>query len=124
MTTILNVKGGSRLPPEPFDEQLTVISVPISDTGEDDLLAGKFAECFAAINLAVDEGGGVLVHCSEGVNRSTTIVLGYLVTTFGWSYEDAWRHVRERRPKVCPHEAYVRQVKQVGPFAANKNVRS
>merc|ERR1711988_1242828 len=37
ITHILNVKGGSRVPPSPFDEQLSLASVAISDFGDDDL---------------------------------------------------------------------------------------
>eukprot|EP00565_Helicotheca_tamesis_P002234 CAMPEP_0185733926 /NCGR_PEP_ID=MMETSP1171-20130828/20938_1 /TAXON_ID=374046 /ORGANISM="Helicotheca tamensis, Strain CCMP826" /LENGTH=220 /DNA_ID=CAMNT_0028403787 /DNA_START=150 /DNA_END=813 /DNA_ORIENTATION=- len=47
-----------------------------------------------------------LVHCIQGVSRSSTIVIGYLVSREGWSLRDALDHVRSLRPIVRPNRGF------------------
>ena len=114
ITHILNVKGGSRVPPSPFDEQLSLASVPISDFGDDDL-SSKLPQCFAAIDAAIDGGGACLVHCSQGMNRSPAIVLCYLMRSrrTRWTLREAWPFLKARRPMVSPHHLYWEQLRAI-----------
>ena len=114
ITHILNVKGGARTPPAPYDTLLKLRFVPISDYGTDDLRT-KLAECFEVIDAAYASGGGCLVHCSQGVNRSAAIAIAYLMCSprTRWSLRDAWGHLRARRPCVSPHHAYWEQLGQL-----------
>jgi protein-tyrosine phosphatase len=111
ITHVLNVKGGFRTPPEPYDEQLSIRSVPLSDFGSDDL-ESRMPECFAVLDECRRAGGRCLVHCSQGVNRSVSVVLAWLMCspdTF-WSLADAWVHVRARRRMASPHHLYFAQL--------------
>lgn len=114
ITHILNVKGGSRIPPAPFDAQLTLASVAISDFGDDDLTS-KLPQCFAVIDAAIDSGGACLVHCSQGMNRSPAIVLCYLMRSSRtrWPLREAWPFVKARRPMVSPHHLYWEQLQTI-----------
>ena len=114
VTHILNVRGGARVPPPPYGEQLSVHSVKISDFGDDDLRV-HLAPCFAVIDAARSTGGKCLVHCSMGVNRSPSIVLCYLMCAphTRWSLRDAWEYVRARRPVVSPHHLYWEQLEAI-----------
>ena len=114
VTHILNVKGGARAPPPPYDTQLSLHCVKISDFGDDDLRT-HLAACFAVIDAASDAGGGCLVHCSQGVNRSPSIVLCYLMCSprTRWSLREAWAHVSARRPMASPHHLYWRQLQAI-----------
>ena len=114
VTHILNVRGGARVPPPPYGEQLSVHSVKISDFGDDDLRV-HLAPCFAVIDAARSTGGKCLVHCSMGVNRSPSIVLCYLMCAphTRWSLRDAWEYVRARRPVVSPHHLYWAQLEAI-----------
>lgn len=38
-----------------------------------------FEQCFKAIDQSLDEGSGILVHCTAGRSRSATVVIAYLV---------------------------------------------
>ena len=111
---VLNVKGGARTPPPPYNQQLVLASVPLSDFGTSDLEA-HIGECLAVIDAAHSVKGGCLVHCSQGMNRSPTVVLAYLICSprTRWSLRDAWTHVRSRRPCVGPHYLYWEQLERL-----------
>uniref|UniRef100_A0A6V2ACU9 protein-tyrosine-phosphatase n=1 Tax=Ditylum brightwellii TaxID=49249 RepID=A0A6V2ACU9_9STRA len=48
-----------------------------------------------------------LIHCIQGISRSSTIVIGYLVSREGWSLRRALNHVRSLRPIVRPNQGFV-----------------
>ena len=111
ITHVLNVKGGFRFPKPPYDEQLTMHGVPLCDNGTSDLSV-SIDECFDFINSAHDQGGACLVHCSQGINRSPTITLAYLIggKHTRWTLRDAWNHVKARRSVTSPHHSYWNQL--------------
>lgn len=49
----------------------------------------------------------VYVHCSQGVSRSATMVMWYLVRHRGFSALEAAIHVKSRRIKVSPGDEFV-----------------
>ena len=57
ITHVLNVKGGFKIPPPPYNKQLTIKSVPLDDYGSSDI-ASVLAECAAFINETSADLGG------------------------------------------------------------------
>ena len=114
ITHVLNVKGGHRVPPPPYREQLAITSVPLSDFGDDDLKS-RLPECFAVLEACRAAGGRCLVHCSQGVNRSASVVLAWLMSSARtrWSLAEAWSHVKSRRLVVSPHHLYFAQLQAI-----------
>ena len=55
------------------------------------------------------------MHCSQGMNRSVSIVLAYLMcdSRTRWTLRDAWSHVKQRRRNASPHHAYWEQLQAV-----------
>ncbi|MBN1285724.1 MAG: bifunctional nuclease family protein [Anaerolineae bacterium] len=47
-------------------------------------------------------GNKVLIACWEGISRSSTFVLAYLVDGLGYDLRDAWRLLRARHHKAWP----------------------
>lgn len=45
----------------------------------------------------VSEGRRVIVYCSDGLGRSASAVIEYLITYKKWSYELAYDHLKLRR---------------------------
>lgn len=55
--------------------------------------------------------GRILVHCSAGVSRSPTVVVGYLMKKRGMSLKVALGHVVRARPQVSPNPGFLEQLK-------------
>lgn len=56
--------------------------------------------------------GNVLVHCRQGVSRSASVVLAYLMKTKHLSYDEAFAFVKARRPRVSPNSSFSKQLRQ------------
>ena len=108
---VLNVKGGFRVPPSPFTEKLDIHSEPLSDFGTDDL-SKKLPPMLDYIDRAM-KVGAILIHCSQGINRSPSVVLAFLIMRARWSLREAWTFVRARRPCISPHILYWTQLQQL-----------
>lgn len=56
--------------------------------------------------------GCVLVHCAQGMSRSGTICIGYLMWRERLSRETALAHVQQARPVVDPNEGFDLQLRE------------
>lgn len=61
------------------------------------------------IDKGLETGGKVFVHCVEGVSRSATLVLAYLMIKRHMQVQDAVRMVRAKR-EICPNEGFLQQL--------------
>ncbi|CAG8955908.1 hypothetical protein HYFRA_00008761, partial [Hymenoscyphus fraxineus] len=57
------------------------------------------------------DGGGVLVHCTQGISRSAAVVIGFLMRTLQIDFDQALAHVRVSRPQANPNEGFEYQLK-------------
>lgn len=58
-------------------------------------------------------GGRCLVHCRLGMNRSATVVVGFLMFRRHMCFEDAWRHTVDRRPSIALHPDYQKKLRSL-----------
>ncbi len=73
-----------------------------------------FEIAFNFIDLALsDESNRVLVHCAQGVSRSATITIMYIMKKYTISFADALRHVKQQREIVCPNDGFIRQLQDL-----------
>lgn len=75
------------------------LHLPIYDSnwlGDVNIISAIF---FITTNRAVNKK--VLVACAAGMSRSVGIVLAYMVFR-GWDYDDAFLHIRKKRPVMNP----------------------
>ncbi|GFO12758.1 dual specificity protein phosphatase 3 [Plakobranchus ocellatus] len=64
------------------------------------------------IETGVQSGGKVFVHCVQGVSRSATLVLAFLMIKRHMPVQDALRLVRSKR-EVCPNPGFLQQLCQL-----------
>ncbi|XP_025301732.1 protein phosphatase Slingshot homolog 3 isoform X2 [Canis lupus baileyi] len=73
-------------------------------------LLPHWKETHRFVEAARAQGTRVLVHCKMGVSRSAATVIAYAMKQYGWSLEQALRHVQELRPIARPNPGFLRQL--------------
>ena len=104
--------------PNYFEPDLVYKTMWLQDTPDEDISPVLY-DCFDFIEeAAVTSNGRVLVHCSQGVSRSCSVVISYLMWRDGGTYEDTFAAVKERRGIANPNMGFTCQmlqwVKRVG----------
>lgn len=104
--------------PNYFEPDLVYKTMWLQDTPDEDISPVLY-DCFDFIEeAAVTSNGRVLVHCSQGVSRSCSVVISYLMWRDGGTYEDTFVAVKERRGIANPNMGFTCQmlqwVKRVG----------
>jgi predicted protein tyrosine phosphatase len=66
------------------------------------------------IDEAIQRGGRVLVHCREGVSRSSTMVISFLMWRYSIPFETAHERIRRVRPICNPNTGFTCQLLVLG----------
>jgi len=75
-------------------------------------LSSRFEESWQFLERArVREDGGVLVHCQQGVSRSVSMVLSYLMKYYGKTFGEALALAKTARKQACPNDGFTQQLK-------------
>ncbi|CAM9914628.1 unnamed protein product [Scytosiphon promiscuus] len=64
-------------------------------------------KAFDFIKAAEQQRGRVLVHCVQGVSRSCTLAIAWLMLTEGVDYDEAYLRVRHGRPICAPNTGFI-----------------
>ena len=56
--------------------------------------------------------GAVLVNCAVGMSHSPSFVMAYLMKTKKISLQEAYRTVKQARPKITPNPSFMRQLQE------------
>ena len=86
------------------------LHISVNDILCADLLT-HFERCHRFIEEADNRNQVVYVHCKQGISRSSTVVISYLMAKYSISYEKALALVRKQRPIVHPNSNFKYQLK-------------
>lgn len=106
ITHVINCVGF--LYPAYFASELEYMTLFLQDTPAEDIACVLY-DVFDFIRSA-KEGGGVLLHCSQGVSRSVSLAVAYLMWLEGKPYEEVFARVKELRGIANPNIGFVCQV--------------
>jgi len=67
---------------------------------------------FQFMKRAVANGGMVVVHCHAGVSRSSSMVIYYLMKTYGWSLWDSLVFMKRFHPRTNPNPGFIRELRK------------
>lgn len=73
-------------------------------------LSCLFYEVLAFVDSAKEAGGKCFIHCHQGVSRSCTCVIAYIMSRLKLSYEDAFAKTQEARPICNPNTGFLCQL--------------
>jgi protein-tyrosine phosphatase len=93
----------------PWTPKMKYMNLPVFDTEESDLKR-YFVPAIAFISDARKAGLGVLVHCEQGVSRSSSCVIAYLLSERNLSLIDAYREVVRCRAIALPNTSFLLQL--------------
>eukprot|EP01138_Halocafeteria_seosinensis_P010834 gb/GECG01011065.1/.p1 GENE.gb/GECG01011065.1/~~gb/GECG01011065.1/.p1 ORF type:complete len:254 (+),score=22.17 gb/GECG01011065.1/:1-762(+) len=83
---------------------------PLYDNGTNDIRS-VLTESIGFIKQGIHYGN-VLVHCVQGVSRSVSVVVAYLMMVEGMSSKRARRYIRKKRPAAQPNKYFLDQLKE------------
>lgn len=83
--------------------------IPMADSPTQDLLS-NLPDALSFISFELEQGHTVLVHCYAGVSRSASVVIAYLMMARGMSLDQAYAHVKARRPIIHPNPGFMQQL--------------
>eukprot|EP00929_Paragymnodinium_shiwhaense_P109498 TRINITY_DN75964_c0_g1_i1.p1 TRINITY_DN75964_c0_g1~~TRINITY_DN75964_c0_g1_i1.p1 ORF type:complete len:791 (+),score=110.12 TRINITY_DN75964_c0_g1_i1:145-2517(+) len=96
-----------------FPDTFTYLTYFLKDTNNEDIQL-LFYRTLDFIHSATSQGGRVLVHCREGVSRSSTMILAYLMWRFRIPFEAAHERARKIRPICNPNTGFTCQLLLLG----------
>eukprot|EP01018_Ginkgo_biloba_P013573 Gb_33673 [translate_table: standard] len=109
ITHVLNCVGF--VCPEYFKKDLVYKTLWLQDTPCEDITSILY-DVFDYFEEVREQGGRVLVHCYQGVSRSTSLVIAYLMWRKGQSFEDAFQYVKAARGITNPNMGFACQLLQ------------
>lgn len=101
------------------ENKLQLPNVKTSHWQISDSLSSKMLPLFPSVvkwisNAINDENGIVLVHCEQGVSRSATVIIAYLLTSNGnfSTVDAALNYVRSKRSVIKPNASFLQQLEE------------
>lgn len=96
-----------------FPDHFQYLTYYLKDSNNEEMSL-LFYRTLKWIDDALQKGGRVLVHCREGISRSSTMVIAYLMWRFAWSFDSAFEHIRKVRPICNPNTGFTCQLLMLG----------
>ncbi|RYR64555.1 hypothetical protein Ahy_A03g010639 [Arachis hypogaea] len=109
ITHVLNCVGF--VCPEYFKRDFVYKTLWLQDSPTEDITSILY-DVFDYFEEVREQGGRVLVHCCQGVSRSTSLVIAYLMWREGQSFEDAFQYVKNARGVTNPNMGFACQLLQ------------
>ncbi|KAF4714329.1 Dual specificity protein phosphatase 14, partial [Perkinsus olseni] len=89
------------------DRGFKYLTLFLKDTRDEPMLPAVLYHAILWVHSAItEEKGKVLVHCFEGVSRSSTVVIAYLMWLRAWTYNRAFDWVKAIRPICNPNTGF------------------
>ncbi|XP_077232909.1 protein-tyrosine-phosphatase MKP1-like [Tasmannia lanceolata] len=109
ITHVLNCVGF--VCPEYFKADLVYKTLWLQDSPSEDITSILY-DVFDYFEDVREQGGRVFVHCCQGVSRSTSLVIAYLMWREGQSFDDAFQYVKAARGIANPNMGFACQLLQ------------
>ena len=91
------------------DTEFTYLNIPFYDDNtnkEAFKLDSYLCSAMRFIKRSLDNNEGVLVHCQAGVSRSASIVIGYIMAEYKWTFLKSYLFVRDKRNIIEPNPSF------------------
>lgn len=109
ITHVLNCVGF--VCPEYFKDDFVYRTLWLQDSPSEDITSILY-DVFDYFEDVREKNGRVFVHCCQGVSRSTSLVIAYLMWREGQSFDDAFQYVKAARGIADPNMGFACQLLQ------------
>jgi protein-tyrosine phosphatase len=92
-----------------FPGSFEYLHLDLDDTAKSDL-SKHIIPSLDFIKTGLGDGGRILVHCSMGVSRSSSIIISYLIQYKGFTYKNALNLLKNKHPEAQPSSAFEKQL--------------
>lgn len=92
-----------------YREDFTYLTLPMIDSLDFDI-KDHVLEALNFIEKAVQENGKIFIHCAQGISRSGSIVVAYLMKTYHKSYDEALSMAKKGRIICNPNNNFKAQL--------------
>lgn len=110
ITHVINCVGF--LIPNYFEGDMTYFPLWLHDTPNEDIICVVY-DCIDYVRTSHrshDGQGRTLVHCSQGVSRSVSIAIAYVMWKDGGNYDETFKVVKARRGIANPNIGFTSQI--------------
>ncbi|GMP57827.1 hypothetical protein CsSME_00021740 [Camellia sinensis var. sinensis] len=107
ITHVLNCVGF--VCPEYFKNELVYKTLWLQDTPSEDITSLLY-DVFDYFEDVREQGGRVFVHCWQGVSRSNSLVIAYLMWRKRQTFEEAFQYVKAARGVTNPNMGFACQL--------------
>jgi protein tyrosine phosphatase (PTP) superfamily phosphohydrolase (DUF442 family) len=111
ITHVLNCAGS--ICPVYYPNEFMYRTLFLNDGVREDITC-MFYDVIEWIENVINSNGKVLVHCQQGVSRSSAMMIGYMMWKMGWEYDQTQAFVKERRPVSNPNTGFICQLLTLG----------
>ena len=101
-----------------FPEELNIKC--LNFTVENCLVTGFFKSLKQCIEF-IENSDKIFIHCSCGVDRSPTIIIGYLMWKTHSCYDDVFNYIKEKRNCIEPNNLSVMKLHKLDKLLKQNN---
>lgn len=93
---------------------IVLYHVKIKDLPDQDMsVFAEMAEEIDRLKRTFDDSLKILIHCVQGISRSTSVILAYLIKYNGMTLNNAYHFVRERRSIANPRKEFIEELQRI-----------
>lgn len=107
ITHVINTAGDYCT--NPHQHKFQYLTLYIKDSKSENIEC-IFYTCFDFIDQAIKSNGKVLVHCVQGVSRSVTVCIAYLMYAERMKFHQAMKVVKKGRGIASPNIGFIAQL--------------
>lgn len=108
ITHVLSAMCGRVLLPP--NVSLAQLQLPLQDSPFAELAEYLPASTHFLSDALRDPKARVLVHCAQGISRSSSVVCAYLIAKYGWTPDQAMRFLKSKYALADPNPGFVMQL--------------
>lgn len=110
ITHVLSAMCGNVLLPP--NMSLAQLQLPLQDSPFAELAEYLPTSTRFVSDALRDPKARVLVHCAQGISRSSSVVCAYLIAKYGWTPDQAMRFLKSKYALADPNPGFIMQLSE------------